>query len=162
MYVRNISRIAVLMIVVLAMLMTGSVIFAQEVTADVTPIVIPVIEGEAPPVVVIQPPANNDYIAVGVALFGILSLVIAITRGGNGAESIRQIQANREAMERYERLYTESNATVRAVFDAAVGILNSIAILTPTELDDALAELGKDVQVPGVASTQSDEGVGNG
>lgn len=130
---------------------------AQEATPEAiaTPVA-PIVVEDGGTVIVEAPqdaPTNDTYVAIGAALFGFVSVCAVIVQRGNAAEATRRelarIQANREAMVRYERFYADATQAQRTAFDTAVGAIKLFAPLTPTEIDNALGEFLEDLQTPG-------------
>lgn len=152
-----------IIILLLCLLFATAPVVAQSpeatpvVIVNDTPIVAPDEIAPTVDVDVILPPGggidNGTIVAVGALLLAAVTAVVSITRGASADKavtvSLQAIQANREAMSRYEAMYAESQFTVRQGFDAVTSIVRAFAPLTPWELDDELADTLEDVQTPG-------------
>lgn len=145
---KTIARIVLLVLFLFA--------FALPVLAqDTTAVPVPDDATAGTPIIVIPPSAvdNGTVVAIGALIVLAITVIIAITRGASADKAVtvalQALQTNREAMSRYETMYTESQETVRQGFDAVAGVVRALAPLTPWEADDELVDALEDVRAPG-------------
>lgn len=160
--VRNLFKAIVYGLAIVLGLLLGaglslSRLHAQEIASEATvEAVAPIVVEDGGLVVVEAPeaaPPNNLYVAIGAALFALVSVCVVVVQRGNAVQAakvqIEQIQANRQAVEGFERLYIEATQANRSAFNTVVGILKVFAPLIPGDADEALGKLLEDIQTPG-------------
>lgn len=94
MYVRKISRISVLLVVLFSVLMMASVVIGQDVLPEATPEVIPIIlEIEAPPVAIVDEPVVIETMPLSSAFEAFITLIAKITFSPGTAFAVITITA---------------------------------------------------------------------
>lgn len=123
--------------------------FAQSDLIEATAVPVP----EPPPVVILQPPANTDYVAIGAFLFAVAAVVIALLKGSSADQAItvqlQTLHANREAVAAYERRFEQMDASQRQLLGLLANVVKAIAPLTSITADDALGDVLTDITEPG-------------
>lgn len=97
---------------------------------------------------------DNTLAVAGIAviLFAGVTLAVRLATGKTEAERIAAIQATREnrvAMEQMEARYQVLSDQQKQVIDVALTVLDAVKGLVPGKIDDALVDLGRDIQGPG-------------
>jgi hypothetical protein len=102
---------------------------------------------------------NQTIVAIGALLLALVAVILAIRKGTPTdkalAAALEGLQANREAMSKYETFVAEREQTTRQIIESFVGIIKIVAPLTPILSDDELAKLGEDVLTPGAPTAAS-------
>jgi hypothetical protein len=102
------------------------------------------------------PVTYEDVLSIGVPIASLLVAIAALVRAGNAGKAdqsatawLRQQQADRDYMDKLERVYAQSNETMRRMFDTLASTVKVVSPYTPFGFDDEAAKFMADMQKKG-------------